>query len=140
MSLGKILHELRSWRETPSHRERIRSRPLDKETPDPVPMAVPVGYDAPPTMEELIQRYVRQEVSQAASADGHGTFEDEDDFAMDDDEGLPFSQFENDELPMEMLADPDMPAAAPVEDPEVVTAPAAEPPPSEATEQTDSEK
>ena len=118
MSLSKILQELRSWRETPSQRERISARPLDQEIPDPVPRALPVGYEAPPTMEEMIQRYVRLEVSQAASAQDMGTFEQEDDFTADEadqDDFLPLGQFDISELEME--PDPEMPETAPVEDP-----------------------
>ena len=69
-------------------------------------MAVPTGYETPPTMTELIQLYVREEVSQAASAQNMGTFEEEDDFEEDDEELLPVGQYEVNEY--EMAEDPDM--------------------------------
>ncbi len=62
-------------------------------------MAIPVGYDVPPTMQELIQRYVRQEVSQAAEANDQGSFEDEDDFEVEPDDLL--SGFQMTDLQME---------------------------------------
>ncbi len=133
MSLRDILQELRSWRDAPSHRDRIRSRPLDKEVPDPTPVAVPVGYEHPPTMTELIQRYVRLEVSQAASADGLGTFQEEDDFSVDEIDPLPMTAYAVNEFPME--PDPEMPPTSPVEDPPSEDPEGvAEPPESEATE------
>ena len=106
MTIKAILQELRDWRGAPTRRDAIRRRPLDKEYPDPRPMAVPVGYETPPTMTELIQLYVRQEVSQQASADNMGTFDEEDDFSDDDPESLPVSQYEVNEY--EMSEDPDM--------------------------------
>ena len=116
MTVKAILAELRSWRSRPSQRERLRSRPLDREHPDPTPVALPVGYESPPTMETLIAQYVRHEVSQQASAQGFGTFEEEDDFEDDDPEDLPWSEFE---LTEPMAPDPDMPDPGtldPVED------------------------
>ena len=59
-------------------------------------------------MTELIQRYVRLEVSQQASADGHGSFDEEDDFSLEDHNPLPMEQYEVNEYQME--DDPDMPS------------------------------
>ena len=108
MTIKAILNELRDWRGAPTRRDTIRSRPLDKEYPDPRPVSVPMGYETPPTMTELIQLYVRQEVSQAASAQEMGTFDQEDDFSEDDDELMPPAQYEVNEY--EMADDPDMQA------------------------------
>ncbi len=85
-------------------------------------MAIPVGYETPPTMETLIQQYVRHEVSQAASAAGEGTFEEEDDFSLDEHYPLPMENYDVNEY--EMSDDPEMPSTAPVEDPPPETAPA----------------
>lgn len=63
-----------------------------RETPDPTPLEA-VGLPAPPTVEEQIRQWVRYEVAQHAMATGEGTFEDEDDFELDDDE-LPRSPYE----------------------------------------------
>ncbi len=120
MTVKRILAELVSWRSRPSQRERLRARPLDKEIPNPIPVALPIGYEAPPTMEDMIRMYVRHEVSQAASDQGLGTFEEEDDFSEDEQNPLPFPDYDVNEYDMEN--DPDMPETAPVEDPP--TAPA----------------
>ncbi len=128
MTVKAILAELRSWRSRPSQRERLRGRPLDKEHPDKTPLALPVGYQTPPTMEEMIQMYVRHAVSDAASDQGYGTFEEEDDFGEDDQSPLPFPEYEVNEYEME--DDPDMPETAPVEDPSPGSPATAEPPPS----------
>ncbi len=126
MTVKAILAEMQSWRSRLSQRDRIRARPRDQEHPDPVPIAVPVGYDLPPTMDELIRQYVRQEVSQQASADGMGTFEEEDDFELTEHNPLPLGNFDVNEF--EMDSDPDMPEVAPVE-PEPGGTPPSDPPP-----------
>ena len=72
-------------------------------------------------MTELIQRYVRLEVSQAAVEDGQGSFEEEDDFSLDDHNPLPMEQYQVNEYTME--DDPEMPSIEGA-DPDV-TAPAA---------------
>jgi len=80
----------------------------DKETVDPVPQEMPVGFhDQAPGMEELVKRYVRNEISMQAQADDLGTFEEEDDFTEDDYEELPLGQFDVTEYEME--DDSDMP-------------------------------
>jgi len=68
-------------------------------------------------MTELIQQYVRLEVSQAAEEQDLGTFEQEDDFEESDQEELPFEQYEVSEY--EMADDPDMPVTASPDDPVV---------------------
>lgn len=40
----------------------------------------------PPTMKELVQQYIRQEMSARAVDEGFGSFEDEDDFEEDESE------------------------------------------------------
>ena len=132
MTIKKILDEMVSWRSRPSQRERLSARALDKEYPDPRPVALPVGYDIPPTMTELIQQYVRHEVSQAALEDGQGSFEEEDDFTEEDHQPLPWEPYAVNEYEME--ADEDMPSVEGAEPAGDVTDPAAvpaEPPKSE---------
>lgn len=115
MTIKAILGELRAWRGAPSRRELLRDRYSPGENLSPVPLELPVGYETPPTMTELIQMYVRQEVSQAASDAGQGTFDQEDDFSEDDSESLPMENFTVNEYSME--DDPEMPTTAPVDDP-----------------------
>lgn len=57
-----------------------------QEVPDPVPVAPPVGYRRPPTLQENIQRMIRSEMlQQAAAAEGFDTFEEAEDFDIEDD-------------------------------------------------------
>ena len=99
-------------------------------------MALPVGYEVPPTMTQLIQRFVRQEVSQAASDKELGTFDDEDDFSVESLNPLPMEQYSVNEY--DMADDPDMPGVAPVEDPPSEDDPVvADPSPNPGDEPTD---
>lgn len=113
-----------------------------QETPDPTPVAVGIPLHRPLTLQEEMKRFIREEISQAAEMDSAGSFEDEDDFDVDEDP-TPFSAYELDDMQEEELAsdyDPDKepPAASaeaaptdlPVEEPADV---ASEPePPTEA--------
>lgn len=49
------------------------------------PAALPVGYERPETLQEQIARLVRNEVSEYAANRGDETFEEADDFDVDDD-------------------------------------------------------
>lgn len=55
-----------------------------REMPDTVPMEIPAGFRKPETMEEIVQRLVRRQVSEAADARGDETFEESEDFEIDD--------------------------------------------------------
>lgn len=60
-----------------------------QEVPDPTPMAPPLGYKRQPSMHELIKDMVRSErLRQEAEAQGHESFEDADDFDVDDDDEI----------------------------------------------------
>lgn len=64
---------------------------LDKdgnEIPDPNPIALPVDFERPPTIAELVQRLVRYEMSNAAGQEGEETFEEADDFEVGDEPEL----------------------------------------------------
>lgn len=57
-----------------------------RETPDPVPMAPPLGYNRQPSLTEKIRAMVRSEhVRLAAMQAGMETFEEADDFEVGDD-------------------------------------------------------
>lgn len=58
------------------------------EVLDTTPIERPVGWTRPPTMQEMIQRYVREEVSRAAAQAGEESFEEAEDFDVDDDPDL----------------------------------------------------
>lgn len=56
-----------------------------QEVLDQTPIARPVGFQRPPTMQEMIRMYVRRELSAAAAAEGHETFEEADDLDVGED-------------------------------------------------------
>lgn len=64
-----------------------------REVPDPTPVEWPAGMRRPESLTEQIQRLVRVAVSQQAAAAGFETFEEADDFDVDDEED-PLSQYE----------------------------------------------
>lgn len=64
------------------------------EVNDPQPMALPPGVAKPETLAETIRRLVRNEISARASDLGHETFEEADDFDVEDDHADPQSQWE----------------------------------------------
>lgn len=66
-----------------------------KEYPDPVPAAPPVGYQDPPDLMTTIRRMVHSELFNQAFADaGMETFEEADDFDIDDDPMDPLTDYE----------------------------------------------
>ncbi len=104
--IRKELSALKDRMDGPTHREQLQKRAQGmKEHPDPTPVEIPGGRDAPDTIQELIKRYVRTELSAQAADESLGTFEEEDDFTEDATDQLPFSEFE---IP-ESDPDPDMP-------------------------------
>lgn len=67
------------------------------EVPDPRPMALPVGFERPESVQDMIRRLVRDQSLQAdLEASGVETFEDADDFDVPDDMVPPFSPHEED--------------------------------------------
>lgn len=66
------------------------------EVLDNTPVAKPVGWRPPLTMQEQIQRFVREELSRRAAEAGEESFEDADDFEVGDDYD-PRSPYELDE-------------------------------------------
>lgn len=57
-----------------------------EEVPDPTPVEVPVGFRHPPTLRETMQRLIREEVSRAAEQSGDESFDEADDFNVDEEE------------------------------------------------------
>lgn len=64
-----------------------------QEIPDPTPVAVPAGWARPPSLEEIIRRHIRTEMSRQAADAGQETFEEADDFEVDEDPD-PLSAYE----------------------------------------------
>lgn len=80
---------------------------LGQEIPDPTPVAMPIGYERPESMESMIARMVRIHISKQAQEDGFESFEEAEDFyAEDDDEELPQSQYQFNDMQEEYLVRP----------------------------------
>lgn len=62
----------------------VRFEPVDSR-----PMALPVGYNRPPTLSETVAKLVKGALSQRAAMEGRETFEEANDFDIDDDPALP---------------------------------------------------
>lgn len=73
---------------------------------DTTPMELPLGYKPQESMDEKLRRIVREEVSDAASRHGLETFEEADDFVVDDaDDFLP-SQYQLTDMQEERMLVP----------------------------------
>lgn len=59
-----------------------------REVPDPTPVAIPLAYRGGETIEQKMQRFIRQQLSQRAAEAQHETFEEADDFDVDEDPEL----------------------------------------------------
>jgi len=80
------------------HRVRLRDVFIDdlgREIPDPRPMQPPVGYKKQPSMFEMIREATKREVALYAANREPESFEESDDFDIDDDVD-PSSPWEND--------------------------------------------
>lgn len=56
-----------------------------QEIHDGAPVAVPAGFKHPPSIQDIIRRAIRQEISTSAAKQGQESFEEADDFDVDDD-------------------------------------------------------
>lgn len=61
---------------------------------DPTPVEMPMQWKRPPTLQEQIKAFVRRELSEQAAAAGAETFEEADDFDIEDDPLDPLSEWE----------------------------------------------
>jgi len=64
-----------------------------REVPDPTPVSIPSGMSRPLQLHEQIKRMLRTEVSRLAADREKETFEEADDFDVDED-GDPLSPYE----------------------------------------------
>lgn len=127
--LSELRQELKEARST--QRASILERPRQVEDLDLTPVALPVDFDRPPTIQQLVAQYVQGSLSAQAAEEGYGTFEEEDDFEPEEEELLPLSGFEV----LEMA--PDTPPGEPEADaapPEEKAVEAASEPPEAASE------
>lgn len=58
---------------------------MGHEIPDPQPMVMPAGFRRPETLAEQVARLVKGAVSRMAEEEGAETFEESEDFDVDDD-------------------------------------------------------
>lgn len=69
-----------------------------QQIPDPTPIEVPLNFKRPLSIQEEIKRFVRSEFSQRAADQGHETFEEADDFVVEDELGEFVSPYEFTEM------------------------------------------
>lgn len=63
----------------------VRQNARGHEVPDPTPLEIPAGFKRPETLQEQIKRLIRGSLSEYAEMHGHETFEEAEDFEVDDD-------------------------------------------------------
>ncbi|UDN67510.1 hypothetical protein [robinz microvirus RP_35] len=69
-----------------------------QEVPDDTPVALPVRFRRPPTLQEQIQRMVKDQISQGVHDAGGESFEEADDFDCEDEDSVELrSPYEIDE-------------------------------------------
>lgn len=66
------------------------------EVPDPTPVAMPAGFQRPPSIRDLLRAMVSTELSRQAEAEGYESFEEADDFNVGDDPEIMRSDYELD--------------------------------------------
>lgn len=66
----------------------MRYNELGQELPDDTPLELPVGMRRPLTLQEQIQQAVRGAVSRAAARHERETFDEANDFDVEDDDGF----------------------------------------------------
>lgn len=76
------------------------------EIANQTPVAIPAGYHAAPSINEIIRQYVRQEMSKQAAESGFESFEEADDFEVDEDPD-PLSAYEIPDSPVEFVDEKD---------------------------------
>lgn len=78
---------------------------MGREYIDPTPVEWPVGVNIPESLEQKIARMVRTQVSDYALSQGAESFDEADDFDIDDPEALPGSAHELDDDQERIAAD-----------------------------------
>lgn len=78
-----------------------------REIPDPRPVEVPTHLKVGPSLNERIQQMIRSELSNRARMAGAESFEDADDFDVDDEDGELVSPYEVKDLAPERMGGKD---------------------------------
>lgn len=63
----------------------VRQDEEGREIPDSTPLELPLGMKRPDTLAEQVQRLVRRQLSDYAALHGHESFEEAEDFDVDED-------------------------------------------------------
>lgn len=92
-----------------------------RQIPDQRPVEVPLELRRPLSIQEEIKRFVRQELSRRAEASALETFEESDDFELDDEDDVPATQYELILVPEPGDVDPSIPFAKPAKPNEAVS-------------------
>lgn len=98
-----------------------------EEIPDSVPVEIPLRFRTPLPLNEEIKRLIREEMSQAAADQGEETFQEADDFEVEEGDPLPFSAHELSEMQEEAVLPRDGSDLERSEDPEPTPAPSVQP-------------
>lgn len=85
----------------------VRLDNFGREIPDPEPLTLPSGFRRPETLQEQVRRLVRTQLSMQAAESGAETFEESEDFDVDDDfdPNTPYEVFFDPALNREISAD-----------------------------------
>lgn len=82
---------------------------LGQELPDPRPIRPPIGFVQQPPLHELIRQMVHSELlAREAQEEGYGSFDEEDDFEVEDDDYDPTSPWEEDFEPHPITGEPEI--------------------------------
>lgn len=68
------------------------------ERVDDTPVELPTRLRLPQSRTDQIRQFIREEMSRASASQGHETFEEADDVEPDDDDHLPLSRYEMNDL------------------------------------------
>ncbi len=93
-----------------------------REIPDKTPIAIPIGYQAPEPLGDMIRRCIRAE-SYNAQREGKETFEESDDFETGEEEGMLTSAYQMSDMQEDFVHEqPEHPGKQPVESQRTKTA------------------
>lgn len=81
---------------SPDEVRLVRLDEKGREIPQPGGPVIPVGFRRPETLQEQIQRLIRFSMSRQAVEAGMESFEDADDFDVDDGDSMPDTPYEVD--------------------------------------------
>lgn len=99
----KEVHDPVTGELSPLDHKGRRMNERGQELPDPVPMEPPLGYKKQPSMVDIIRAQVRQEVSRRAQMAGYESFDEADDFEVEDFDPEPQAPYEAEFEPVSAL-------------------------------------